>query len=175
MKYIPYFLFLLTVGCSSSKTIYDYDKQTNFSTYKTYQFFEDVGEGLNALDKKRVLHTIDNYLGNKGLKKAETPDFYIHVMLKELEREQRSIVSVSGLGVGNVAVGVLGGIPIGSTQIHQEITIDFVTANTNQLFWQGISTKKIKEKTTPKERDIYFKEIVTDILSGYPPKNKRLQ
>ena len=52
-------LALLTVitftSCASIYVNYDYEKQTDFTKYKTYNYYSDIESGLSELDTKRLL------------------------------------------------------------------------------------------------------------------------
>ncbi|RKF04565.1 uncharacterized protein DUF4136 [Tenacibaculum lutimaris] len=171
MKYYKYFFLLVIIGCSSSKIAYDYDSQTDFNQYKTFNFFEDAGKGLNELDIKRVTYEVTAALEAKGMQLTENPDMYINILSEERESLNRNTIGV-GLGSGgrNVGFGISGGIPIESRKINQQLTIDFVESKYNQLIWQGISNSEIKEKTTPEERRVYYQKLIQKIMSNYPPK-----
>ena len=168
LKYCIILLFL--VGCSSTKVMYDYDTKTDFSKYKTYHFFEDTGDGLNELDVKRFTRSIDHILDSLQLKKSEAPSFFINVISEKSDVEQDDF----GIGIGgggrNVGIGISTGISFGGKKINELITIDFVDAQSNKLFWQGVLNVKVREKIKPKERVALVEKIVKKILSNYPPK-----
>ncbi|TYP97992.1 uncharacterized protein DUF4136 [Tenacibaculum adriaticum] len=171
MKKLKYLLLLTIVACSSPKVVYDYDSKMNFNQYKTFDFFEDAGKGLNELDLKRITAEISQNLNKKGLRHSNTPDFYINILSKTREVQSRNTV---GIGVGggrrNVGFGISGGIPISSKKLNQQLTIDFVESKENQLIWQAILESEINEQTSPQERDVHYKKIIGKILAGYPPK-----
>lgn len=171
MKYYKYFFLLIIIGCASSKVVYDYDSQTDFSQYKTFNFFEDAGKGLNELDVKRVTYEITAALEAKGMRLTENPDMYINILSEERESLNRNTIGV-GLGSGgrNVGFGISGGIPIESRKINQQLTIDFVESKDNQLIWQGIATSEIREKATPEQKKIHFQKVVGKVINNYPPK-----
>ena len=165
------FLFLIfIVGCSSTNVVYDYDSKTDFKAYKTFNFFEDAGEGLNELDVKRIANELSNGLHQKGMQMSEDPDMYINVISKEGKTIDRSTIGIGMGGGRNVSFGVSGGIPIGSKKINQKLIIDFVKSENDELLWQGISNGSIKERTTPEERLIHYKKTIEKILMNYPPK-----
>ncbi|MFY0603646.1 MAG: DUF4136 domain-containing protein [Flavobacteriaceae bacterium] len=172
MKFFKLILMLLLVGCTSSKIVYDYDVKLDFNKFQTFNFYDDVGEGLNELDVKRILSVIEKELLFKGFKKSETPDFLINFTSLKTALEENNNVGI-GIGGGrNVGFGISGGINLGGKKINEELTIEFVNAKNNQLFWQGISNKKIREKIKPEAREIYVKEIVKKIFEKYPPQKK---
>lgn len=166
-------MFLL-MSCSTSKVITDYDSEINFNNFKTYSFFEDVGEGLNELDVKRVMSTMDAELKSLGFNDAETPDFYINVIAKFSEAQNRNTIGI-GLGSGgnNGGFGISGGIPIGKKKLNEEFIVEFVNAKTDQVIWEGILNSTVKEKRKPEEKEVHFKEIIKKILEKYPPKKKK--
>lgn len=170
MKNLKYIFILVLFGCSSSKVVYDYDGKTDFSQYKTFDFFEDVGDGMNEIDARRFTSHIENQLDSLGLQKKSTPNFYINVISEKSEIANDNV----GIGIGsigrNVGFGISTGIPIGGKKINEKVTIDFVDAKDNQLFWQGILNIKVREKIKPEDRVLLVQDIVKKILEKYPPK-----
>lgn len=174
MKYLKYLFICILMGCSSSKVVYDYDTKEDFSKYKTYAFFDDVGAGLNEIDTRRFTRSIERYLDSLGLKKVKKPDFYINVISERNEVPKNNNI---GIGVGSgggrrggTSVGVTTGVSLGGNKIKEEIAIDFVAANNNQLFWQGVITKKYSDRIKPRTREAMVKEIIITVLSKFPPK-----
>lgn len=161
------------MSCSSSKVLVDYDGKTDFSKFKTYGFYEDIGTGLNELDVKRVINSIDSEMKKLGFNKTETPDFYINLISKISESQNNNTI---GIGIGNGGInggfGISGGIPIGGKKLDEEIILEFVDSKTDELFWEGILNSTIKEKRKPEKRKIYFNEVINKILQNYPPKSK---
>lgn len=164
------FLFLL-MSCSSSKVISDYDSEIDFSNFKTYQFYSDIGKGLNEFDVKRVVSTLNTELHKKGLAQNDTPDFYINVIAKYSEAQNTNTIGI-GIGSGNRngGFGISGGIPIGSKKINEEFKIEFVNAKTDTIIWEGVLNSTVKEKRKPEEKEVHFKKIIKEILTKYPPK-----
>ena len=125
MKNIRYLLLFFLMACSSTKVVYDYDVKTNFNTYKTFSFFEDVGAGLNNLDVNRLISILETELIQLGFQKAELPDFYINFSAKKEELRKNENVSVGiGSGGGNVGFGIFGGIPIGGKKLLEKIKVE---------------------------------------------------
>ena len=173
MKKIKFLFLLLLMSCSTLKVITDYDSEINFNDFKTYNFFEDVGEGLNELDVKRVITSMNSELKLLGFKEAKTPDFYINVIAKFSEAQNNNTIGI-GIGSGgrNGGFGISGGIPIGGKKLNEEFIIEFVNTKTDQVIWEGILNSKINEKRKLEEKELHFKEIIKKILEKYPPKKK---
>lgn len=167
-------LSLLIVSCTSVRVNYDYEMTTNFSQYKTYNYYADMETGLNELDAKRLFDILDSQLQQKGLQLSDSPDFYINIKSRERETVQRNTVGVGVGGAGrNVGGGISVGIPIGQSSINRQIIFDFVDESNTGLFWQAATESVFNPNSTPKKKEEQFKLIVNKILSVYPPKNKK--
>ena len=163
-------LALLIVSCAPIRVNYDYDKTTNFTNYKTYQYYADMETGLSELDTKRLLNAIDAKMEVKGFSISENPDFFIDIKSAEYQAPQRQRVGV-GVGGGgrNVGGGISIGLPIGQANVNRQITIDFVDESKKQLFWQAISEASFNPKANPEKRETRLTAIVEKVFLKYPP------
>ncbi|WP_142783928.1 DUF4136 domain-containing protein [Changchengzhania lutea] len=164
-------LVLLIVACAPIRVNYDYDKTTDFSSYKTYNYYSDMTPGLSPLDTKRLLNAIDSKMTIRGFQLSNTPDFFIDIKSSEFQQVQRNTVGV-GVGGGgrNVGGGISVGIPVGQANIDRQIIIDFVDENNKGLFWQSIIETSISPNASPENREVRFNAIIEKVLSKYPPK-----
>src|SRR5690606_40369597 len=88
------FLLMIVAGiflnsCSTVRVTYDYDRATDFNTYKTYNFHQKGIDKLelNDLDKRRILNAIDAQMTAKGFAKTDaSPDLYINVLASSKEK-----------------------------------------------------------------------------------------
>lgn len=172
MRYKTLILFsFLIVSCGSVRVNYDYDKETDFSNYTTYNYYSDIETGLSELDEKRLLNLMDITLQIKGMVYAEEPDFLINITSEAFRAPQNTSVGVGVGGTGrNVGGGLSVGIPVGQKNLQRQVRFDFVDANKDQLFWQAQSHSSLKENITPVVRDQKMAELVDKVLSKYPPK-----
>tara|TARA_R110001592_G_scaffold191932_1_gene438508 strand:- start:830 stop:1351 length:522 start_codon:yes stop_codon:yes gene_type:complete len=168
MKNLKYLFLFLLMGCSSSKVMTDFDNAINFSDFKTFSFYEDIGQGLNELDVNRVISALKLEMKQRTFQEVENPDFFINITSKISENQNRNSI---GVGLGNGGFGLSGGIPIGGKKLNEEFVIEFVNAKTDQVIWEGILNSKIKEKRTPEQKELHFNEIIKKILDTYSPKN----
>jgi len=165
---------LLIVSCAPIRVNYDYEKTTDFSKYKTYNYYQDIETGMNELDTKRLLAAIDANLQSKGFSLSETPDFFINIQSSEYHESQRNTVGVGLGGSGrNVGGGLSVGIPIGQSKINRRIIIDFIDENGKGLFWQSVSESHFNPNSSPSVREERLKAIVEKVLLQYPPKAKK--
>jgi len=165
-------LILLVSSCSPIYVNYDYQKGTDFSRYKSYNYYSDMETGLSELDTKRLLDALDLQLKEKGFNLSNTPDFFIDIKSSEFQDLQRETVGVGvGGGGGNVGGGISIGLPIGQGNINRLITIEFVDENLKQLFWQAVSESSFNPKSNPEKREAKLNAIIERVLTKYPPKN----
>jgi len=159
----------LLLSCGATVN-YDYDSKTDFSDYKTYNYFNNIESGLSELDLKRLMKALDNSMAAKGYTLSETPDFFIDIKSSEFRNNNGSNVGV-GVGGGgrNVGGGVSIGLPIGQSKLSRQIIIDFVDKNATKLFWQAVSESSYNPNAKPEKREAAFIELVNKILSKYPP------
>lgn len=164
------FIAFLVVSCAPIRVNYDFDRTTDFSKYKTYQYYGDMKTGLSELDTKRLLDAMDAKMISLGFKVAENPDFLIDIRSAEFQGAPRQTIGV-GLGGGgrNAGGGVSVGIPVGGSNVSRQITIDFVDDKGKGLFWQAVSESNYSPNAIPGEREEKLKAIVEKILSGFPP------
>lgn len=170
-KIIPFlFLFLLS-ACSSIRVDSDYDSHVDFSQYKTYAFHKkgiDRVE-ISDLDKRRILHAIDNALSQKGMSKSENPDLLVNIFTKE--REQLNVNQFNmGWGYGwgwGWNPYFWGGNNYVTSTTQGTLYIDIIDAKKKELIWEGQGIGTLTENNREKEKQI--NEFVSKILAQYPP------
>lgn len=174
IKFLPLLLLLVLTSCSSVRVNSDYDKQVDFTPFKTYAFHKtgiDKAE-ISDLDKKRILRSIDETMTTKGFSKSDNPDLLISFFTKEREEVNVNQFNAGwGYGWGWGWNPYLWG---GNTSVsrHTEGTlyIDIIDAKKKELIWQGEGEGVLTKDTNKKEEVI--KEFVTKILEQYPPQKK---
>lgn len=174
MRVLVFFcLALLITSCGTTFVDYDYDEKASFDSYKTYQYDLREPTGLSEFDERRFIKFTDSVLESKGYTRTDYNSLSILIQASEYETASRNTVGVGlGGGGGNVGVGISGGIPIGGREQHQQITLEFYDMDHGgTLVWQAISESDVKVKSTPNQRDAYFKKLVEKIFKQYPPKS----
>jgi hypothetical protein len=164
-------LAFLFVSCGTI-VHYDYEKSTDFTLYKTYNYFDDMETGLSQLDTKRLMRAIDAKLVTKGFTRSDEPDFFIDIQSQDVMNRNNSNVGVGVGGGGRRGFGgVSVGLPLGANQNTREIIIDFVDKSKGEkLFWQAVSEGSYRENASPEKREEAFIKLVEKIFEGYPPK-----
>jgi hypothetical protein len=172
MKAIKYILLALFISSCGTVVNYDYEKSTDFTKYKTYNYFDDIKTGLSALDNKRLIRAIDAKLETMGLTRSDNADFYIDIQSQDIQNRNNSSVGVGAGGGGGGGFGAVSvGVPLGGNQNTREIVIDFVDISKGEkLFWQAVSESSYSQNSNPEKRQANFDALVEKIFAGYPPK-----
>ena len=151
--------FLLTAfitSCSTTKITYD--KNVDFSQYKTYAFYK---KGLKALrippkKKKMVLRAVSEVLLEKGFTKSSKPDFIVNIFTDIHDRidvypgyyspfYRRNYIEKSKEGT---------------------VFIDIVDLKTKKVVWSG------SQYINYKHNDLKaIKKAVYKLLENFPPKS----
>lgn len=174
MKSVFFLLgFLLVSSCTTVRVNYDYQKGTDFSSYTTYNYFEDMDTGLSQLDEKRLFKVLDSTLAMKGLQLSEEPSFLINIKSEVYRNMNGNTVGV-GVGGGgrNVGGGVSVGIPLGSSSLQRALIFDFVDTERNQLVWQADTESGFRDNASPSVREEILRKVVNKALTKFPPENK---
>ncbi len=163
-------LAVILVSCGATVS-YDYDAKTDFSVYKTYDFYPNISSGLSNLDTIRVMKATDSILQLRGFEKNDSPQFLINFFAKEFISQSNTTI---GFGIGggghNGSVGVSGGVPVGGDIINQKLTFDFIDEKEDKLFWQAVGEDELKVKANSLQKDAYYFELISKMLKGFPPK-----
>jgi hypothetical protein len=178
MKKITFLLSIMIIAaaCSSIKVSSDFDKSAGFSSYKTYSFTPEAQkmEGLNDLNRTRLLNAIETELAAKGFSKTETnPDVLIDIKLKGEQKQTATATSSGGYG-GGYRYGWGGGFSTTTinydTYVDGTLFVDMIDARKNQLVWQGRGTKTVDPEASQKKREDNINYAVKQIFTKYPPK-----
>lgn len=173
-KILPFLLLLVLASCSSIRVYSDYDKQVDFSPYKTYAFHKngiDKAE-LSDLDKKRILRAIDETMSTKGFTKSDNPDLLISFFTKEREEVNVNQFNAGwGYGWGwGWNPFLWGGNSTVTRHTEGSLYIDIIDAKKKELIWQGEGESVLTKDRDKKEALI--QEFVSKILEQYPPQKK---
>ncbi|NJB72776.1 hypothetical protein GGR42_003267 [Saonia flava] len=174
MNRLVIFVFVLFLtACGAVHVNYDYDRETNFSNYTTYNYYPDIETGLSELDAKRLIKAIDSKLLGKGFLLSEEPEFYINILSDAYRNPSGNAVGVGVGGTGgNIGGGVSIGLPIGRSGIERQIQFDFIDSQKDFLFWQAVSESAYRDNASPNDREAILRQVVEKVFSKYPPRNK---
>jgi len=170
------------VGCATSSgnvdVTFDYDTGANFAALKSYSWMPPTGNAVgDELLVKRIKTTVDSQLQAKGPVPAEAnPDFLIGMQLSGKSTYGGS----TGVGVSvGIPVGRAGRVSVGggkSQAIEKkegQLVLDFVDAKSKSLLWRATASGAVEPRSTPEQQQQRINAVVAEMLSYFPPKDKR--
>lgn len=169
-------VFLLLASCSSLKVAHDYDRELDYSQYRTYDFFEPMDTRLGPLDTKRALRAVDRILQSRGYVKANNtakPQFFVNIKSEVIQGAPSGSVGIGMGGTGNqVGAGISVGVPVGEPTLKQIVYLDMVDVAADALFWQARVEAPVRESQTPEQREKRMYAIMEKALAMFPPDGK---
>jgi Domain of unknown function (DUF4136) len=175
-------LFLFGVSVATAQDVrYDFDKEKDFSKYKTYRWVDIKGaDHTDDLTSKQIQSAIDAELATKGLTKtdAETADLYIGYQTA-IGQEKQFTSYNTGWGYGpGWGGGWYGGggstTTYGSTSTVYvgQLDLSMYDSSKKQLVWRGVATKTLDPKAKPEKKQKNVTKAVAKLLKNFPPKPK---
>lgn len=172
IKLLPLLLLFVLGACSSVRVYSDFDKNVDFSQFKTYAFQKSGIDRVQVseLDKKRILRAIDAELSKKGMTKSDTPDILVNILTKEREKLDVNQFNAGwGYGWGYGWNPYLwGGNTFVTSSTEGTLYIDLIDAKKKELVWEGQGVGYLTENRARKEEQI--NEFVSKIMAQFPPK-----
>jgi hypothetical protein len=156
---------------------YNFDRDADFSKYKTYKWVDNKNaQKLDDLKDRQLKTAIDAELAKKGLSKvdSENPDLYLSYQVA-LQQEKQYTSFDSGWGYGRGWRGWGGtGMSTGQTStIHVgAVDVDMYDVAERQLVWEGTASKTIDPKAKPDKQQKNLEKAVAKLLKNYPPEKK---
>lgn len=175
IRFLPVLLLFVLGSCCSVRVASDYDKNVDFTPFKTYAFYKNGIDKveISDLDKKRILRSIDEVMAAKGFTKSETPDLLVNIFTKARQEVNVNQFS-SGWGYG-WGMGwnpyFWGGQTSVSTNTEGTLYIDLIDAKKKEMIWQGEGQGYLTQNADKKDEVI--KNFVAKILEQYPPQTKK--
>lgn len=176
-------VFFLTLCASSAvvaqKVTSDYDKTTDFSSFKTYAW----GEGTSVLDAKvdqEIRISIDMDLEMKGLKKVEAKEADLLIAYHGAANTDLNVSSFN-----DPTFNAMGGTPMMGTTVWSSgstvgsvgryirkgtLAIVIYDRRQHKVIWQAAAKGTVKERQD--ERMAQLNKTLTKLLDRYPPKKK---
>jgi len=170
-KFIIPILLLATMACSSIKIAYDYDKDVDFSKYKTYNLEEELIPQVGELDRNRMIKALESELVKNGLTKSDNPDIIVALDVKTKLNQTATANTTGGYGYGRYRYG--GGFS--TTQIDYDqytegtVIVSLVDNSTEHIVWQGTGTKTLSENANADKKESNINYAMEQIFKNYPP------
>ena len=185
MKKVAVFaLGMLLAGATSAlaqDVRYNYDKQANFASFKTYKWVDVKSGKVNDINEKMIRAAVDAELGKKGLTKTEaaTADLYVaYQAAVDTEKQYTSFDTGWGYGPGWYGGGWYGGgggMTTGTTSTIYvgQLAIDMYQTSNKSLTWRGVVSKTLDAKAKPEKQEKNLGKAVAKLFKNYPPVEKK--
>jgi hypothetical protein len=171
-RLVAILVFLSISGCDL-KTAVDYDRTADFSSFKTYAWFDPDNPAISELTHKRILSAIDEQLQLAGLQKTDSnPDLYATYFGDE---DEQTVIDTTHYGYGYGRGWYWGG-GIGMSTSRSTVrsykegtlVVDLYDASKKELVWRGSITGTVSDnpQTNAKNIEKGFKKL----FKQYPPK-----
>lgn len=175
---------LLIAACQTAPVERDYDTSRDFTQYRTWTWAEPAitytpeedPRVRSDLTSQRIRDAVLEQLDVRGLRPArdDTPaDLRVQVnVINEVEEDQ--VTTSFGGSIGYWGWGWGGGPAYTQSRSvdYQMLTlqIDLRDADDGRLVWRGSDQEQLWDASKPPtERARQIREMVTRILTGYPP------
>ncbi len=175
------YLFFLSIlflfnSCSDLKVTADYDKNADFSSFKTfniktYQSGEMESTPLKMMTVSFIEEAIIDELMDRGYTLSDNPDIEVYYYVKLNDETKVSTTGVSGgmYGGSPYYYGYYGGYSYYENYQVVDYTegsliIELVDNNKDRAIWQGIGTQSVTQETASQKS---IQQIVYSIFSSY--------
>jgi hypothetical protein len=177
-------LFVLGATVTVAQDVrYDFDKDKDFSKYKTYKWVPIKGaDQPDDLTAKKVTDAIDAELATKGFTKtdSDTADMYIGYQTAIGTEKQFTSYNTDwgyggGWGRGWYGGGMGSSTTYGSTSTVYvgQLDVSVYDSAQKQLVWRGVATKTLDPKAKPEKKEKNIAKAVQKLLKNFPPQPKK--
>ena len=176
--FLVLFFFCFTTSCSIYGVRYDYDQQTDFVEFKTFNWMQVPEKaGIDSFVVQRVKNAVNTELKAKGLVMiSKNPDFLIaeHLGKKDKVQVMDWGYNYGAYGSYRRYGGFRGSRSISTSQYEEGILIlDFVDAKSRKLIWRGTAKARVQNVDTPEKSEKIINAAVKKILKKYPPSSAK--
>jgi Domain of unknown function (DUF4136) len=165
-------LSVMAVCAYGQDVHYNYDRSTNFGSYKTYQWVDLPGRVPDELIDRDIKRSIDEQLAQKGLSKVEKgADVYIGYQTV-IDLEKGINLSAWGTRGGPAGWGGLNSATVTgqtSTIPVGVLLVDLYDPAKKQLIWRGDASDSIDLQKDPDKNYKKLQKAMKKLFKNYPP------
>ncbi len=185
MKRILYFIpaLLLLAGTAAAQDVrINYDKNADFTKYKTYKWVEIKGSDKDPLVDSQIRSAVDTELATKGLTKSDSDNVDLYVAYQtalSTEKQVNTFSSDFGYGPGwgyyrgYGGMGSSTGTSTTSTLYIGALQLDFYEVPGHKVVFRAVATKTLDPKAKPEKRQKNLAKALKKMLKDYPPVPKK--
>jgi len=173
---------VLVIGGAHAQDVrYNFDKDANFSGFKTYKWviLKDAVQLDNIMDKN-IKSAIDAELAKKGLTRVDTDNADLYVGYQGSVGQDKQFTSYStgwgyGPGWGGGWYGPSSTMTTGqtSTIYTGQLVVDMYDSAHKDLVWRGIVSKTLDPKAKPEKQHKNLAKAMSKLFKNYPPAPKK--
>jgi len=183
-RFVALLMLILAFGIArgnAQDVRYDFDKDKDFSKYKTYKWVSIKGaDQPDELTSKRITSAVDAELALKGLTKTDSDSADLLIGFQTAIGTEKQFTSYNtgwgyGPGWGAGWYGYGGGMTstttYGSTSTVYvgQLDLSLYDPASKQLVWRGVATKTLDPKAKPEKKEKNISKAVKKLLKKYPP------
>jgi hypothetical protein len=163
---------------------YDFDKNKDFSKYKTYKWVPIKGaDQPDELTGKKLTAAVDAELATKGLTKTDSDSADLYIGYQTAIGTEKQFTSYNtgwgyGPGWGGGWYGYGGGMSSNttygstSTVYIGQLDLSVYDPVEKQLVWRGNASKTLDPKAKPEKKEKNIAKAVKKLLKNFPPTSK---
>src|SRR6516164_11025042 len=168
------------VRANAQDVRYDFDKDKDFSKYKTYKWVPIKGaDQPDELTAKRIMAAVDTELATKGLTKTDSDNADLLVGYQTALGTEKQFTSYNtgwgygpGWGRGGYDYGGMATTTTyGSTSTIYvgQLDLSIYDAAQKELVWRGAATKTLDPKAKPEKKQKNITKAIEKLLKNFPP------
>ncbi len=192
MKYLNS-IWLLSIfflgSCSSIKVTSDYDKEADFTKYKTFEYYgwtEESDKILNRFQKERIEAAFGDEFAKRGLKYVKDGGDIVVSLFIVVDKKTSTTAYTNHYGTGGYGYGGMGwyggygmgygGMGMGTSTTHYSendylegtLVVDVFDKATKKMIWQSVGQKTLAEN--PKKAESNTPKVAAAIMKPFPIK-----
>lgn len=177
------FLFWSATAATAQDVRYDYDKDKDFSKFKTYKWVEvKAPDQVDPLTAKQIVAAVDAELAKKGLEKTDSNDAQLYIDYQTAVGTEKQYTAYNtgwnsgpGWGPGWYGGGMTSSTTYGSTSTVYVGALDLSMYDSAQheLVWRGSVSRTLDPKSNPEKKQKNIQKSVAKLLKNFPPEPKK--
>lgn len=178
-------MVLAATGAFAQDVKYNFDKDADFSKFKTYKWVSiKNADQVDDLTARQLTSAIDSELAKKGLTKVDSDSADLYIGYQTAIGTEKQITAYNtgtgwgygpGWGGGWYGYGGMGmttTTATTSTIVTGQLDLDMYDASKKQLVWRGVASKTLNPSSNPEKRQKNMAKSIAKLLKNYPPKKK---
>jgi hypothetical protein len=177
-------MFGVVAAAVAQDVRYDFDKNKDFSKYKTYKWVPIKGaDQPDELTGKKLTAAVDAELATKGLTKTDSDSADLYLGYQTAIGTEKQFTSYNtgwgyGPGWGSGWYGYGGGMSTSSTYGSTstvyigQLDLSVYDPVEKQLIWRGNASKTLDPKAKPEKKEKNIAKTVKKLLKNFPPTPK---